>query len=570
MHCRIAASGLPLLAAGVWWSRTDSFVPGTEAVSLTEPGPVANREKSSRRPPAPLNKDTLSADLVASVVVFLVALPLCMGIAIASGVPPALGLITGIVGGLVVGFLAGSPLQVSGPAAGLAVLVFQLVEDFGLAALGVAVLGGGLIQLVAGLLKFGRWFRAVSPAVIGGMLAGIGVLIFASQFHVMLDQKPKANGLLNLAHIPAAIFDGLFPIDGSSHELAAVIGTTTILSIVLWNRFRPAAVKVVPGPLTAVVVATAAAAIFRLPIQYVEVPENLLDSLNIPTADAFALLQQPAFLGQLVAFALIASAETLLCAAAVDRMHSGPRTDYDRELAAQGFGNMLCGAVGALPMTGVIVRSSANVEAGGKTRYSAIFHGVWLLALVAALPFVLELIPTSALGAILVYTGYRLASPDKVVAMWKRGPGEAVVFVGTVIAIVATDLLSGVLIGVTLALAKVLWLMAQLKVTIYEEGDNRLDVVLQGAATFIRLPQLAQSLEGLPLGMEVHLHVGGLAYIDHACIDLLNDWQPKYEEDGGTVIVEWDAVNARRYNTLVQTESINPRSSTVPPAEVAS
>ena len=428
-----------------------------------------------------------------------------------------------------------------------------------------------MIQLVAGLLKFGRWFRAVSPAVIGGMLAGIGVLIFASQFHVMLDQKPKANGLLNLAYIPVAIFDGLFPIDGSSHELAAVIGMTTILSIVLWNRFRPTAVKVVPGPLTAVVIATAAAAIFGLPIQYVEVPENLLDSLNIPTPDAFALLRQPGFIGQLVALALIASAETLLCAAAVDRMHSGPRTDYDRELAAQGFGNMLCGAVGALPMTGVIVRSSANVEAGGKTRYSAIFHGAWLLALVVALPFILEMIPTSALGAILVYTGYRLASPDKVVAMWKRGPGEAVVFVGTVVAIVATDLLTGVLIGVALALGKVLWLMAQLKVTIYDEEEaDRLDVVLQGAATFIRLPQLAQSLEGLPHGREVHLHVGGLAYIDHACMDLLNDWQPKYEDDGGTVIVEWDAVHARRHNTLVQTESINPRNSNVPPAEVAS
>ena len=194
-----------------------------------------------------MNRSEWTKDFLASIVVFLVALPLCMGIAIASGVPPALGLITGIVGGLVVGFLAGSPLQVSGPAAGLAVVVYQAVQDHGLAALGVIILGAGAIQLAAGLLKIGQWFRAISPSVIHGMLAGIGVLIFCSQFHVMVDDAPRANGIQNLISIPESIYKGLFPFDGSTHHIAAAIGLLTIVSLLAWNRFKPAQLRMVPA-----------------------------------------------------------------------------------------------------------------------------------------------------------------------------------------------------------------------------------------------------------------------------------------------------------------------------------
>ena len=196
---------------------------------------------------------SLARDFMASIVVFLVALPLCMGIAIASGAPPALGLVTGIIGGLVVGFIAGQPLQVSGPAAGLAVMVWQLIQDYGLEAMGLAVLIGGIVQFLASLVGLGRWFRAVAPAVIQGMLAGIGVLIFASQFHVMVDDKPRGGGFDNLISIPDAVVKGIFPIDGSVHHMAAAIGIITIVSILAWNRFRPKALKMVPGPLVGVV-----------------------------------------------------------------------------------------------------------------------------------------------------------------------------------------------------------------------------------------------------------------------------------------------------------------------------
>ena len=248
---------------------------------------------------------SLGRDLVASVVVFMVALPLCIGIAMASGVPPALGLFTGIIGGLVVGTIAGSPLQVSGPAAGLAVLVADFVGQYGLAMLGVAVFAAGALQAVAGGLKLGRWFRATSPAVIQGMLAGIGILIFAGQFHVMVDDVPRKSGLDNLLSIPTSIVKGISITETDSHHLAAAIGVVTLLSLLGWNAFKPKVLKAVPGALIAVVVATVAAAAFSLDgIAYVSVPASMASALNVPTLESFALLGDATFLTEVFAIAI--------------------------------------------------------------------------------------------------------------------------------------------------------------------------------------------------------------------------------------------------------------------------
>ena len=483
-------------------------------------------------------------DVVASVVVFLVALPLCMGISIASGVPPALGLITGIIGGLVVGSLSGAPLQVSGPAAGLTVLVFEIIQDHGIEALGPVVLIAGLIQLVAGRLRMGQWFRAMSPAVIYGMLAGIGVLIFASQFHVMLDDKPGSSGIQNLISIPSAIIHGIFPIDGSSHELAAVVGLLTIITLILWDKFKPRSVRFVPGALVGVVVATTLAAVFRMPLKYVTVPENLLDVVRMPSLGTITGMIDPSILFSAAALAFIASAETLLSASAVDRMQTLHRTNYDKELSAQGLGNMLCGFLGALPMTGVIVRSSANVQAGAQTRLSTILHGVWLLAFVSLLPFVLRWIPTSALGAILVFTGYKLVDIKSIKQIAAYGRIPVAIYAATVIMIVCTDLLTGVITGVVLSIAKLVYQVTHLDINIKQDHGAR-HIELVGAATFVKLPQLASALENVPAGTEVHLDIHKLAYIDHACLDLMTSWRARHENSGGVVCVEWAGLHSR-------------------------
>jgi MFS superfamily sulfate permease-like transporter len=506
-----------------------------------------------------LDRETVIKDLLASIVVFLVALPLCMGIALASGVPPAAGLISGIIGGLIVGFLAGSPLQVSGPAAGLAVIVYQIVQEHGIALLAASVVVAGVIQVVAGLVRMGRWFRAISPSVIYGMLAGIGVLIFASQFHVMVDDAPRDTGIRNLLSIPEAIYKGFFGDGDTPHQLAALIGVTTIATLVLWDKFKPKGVRVLPGALISVATASSVAAWFGFPIQFVDVPSNLLDGVQSPTWEAFASLAQPALLFGAVGLAFIASAETLLCATAVDQMQTGPRTNYNRELAAQGVGNILCGALGALPMTGVIVRSGANVQAGAKTRLSAILHGVWLLALVVAFPEILRSIPTASLAAVLVFTGYKLVNVNQIQRLAKFGRMELVIYFATVAGIVIFDLLTGVLLGLALAILKLTYTFSHLSITVeHDRGRRRADIRLAGSATFVRLPELAEVLEAMPAGAEVHLHIDKLDYIDHACLELLTSWEKLHEKSDGALVIEWDELVNRYYRRTTEPAKVKP------------
>lgn len=611
-------------------------------------------------------------DLFASVVVFLVALPLCMGIAIASGVPVAAGLVTGIVGGIVVGYFAGAPLQVSGPAAGLTIVVYELVQSHGWESLGIAVLIGGILQFAAGMLRIGQWFRAVSPAVVQGMLAGIGVLIFSSQFHVMVDDSPKESGLRNLMTIPQAVqkgaswpewrsrterqlrarmlkrfgtvheeqeqiresladeirisserdeseifrhlasrqagvvsqveqlvndlnqhaasaagFDNTGEIRGAAaqasqqsqatmlhleqadierayqlsidtqksleallnrlkdHAWASKVGLLTIVMLLLWNKAAPRRLRLIPAPLVAIVTATALTAVLRLPVLFVEVPDNLWNELRMPTLMSLESIPLGELLKMGAVIAVVASAETLLCATAVDRIQQRSRTNYDRELTAQGIGNMICGMLGALPMTGVIVRSAANVEAGARSRLSTILHGVWLLIFVSSLAFLLRMIPTAALAAMLVYTGYRLVNPQAVSQLYRYGWGEVAVYTLTLVTIVATDLLTGVVVGFVVSAARLLYRFAWLQTTLDVRNDGATTVLkIVGAATFLRLPQLARELERVPVDTELHVDFEHLSYIDHACLELLLSWARQHESQGGSLVIDWDSLHA--------------------------
>lgn len=607
------------------------------------------------------------ADLSASLVVFLVALPLCMGIAIASGAPVTAGLVTGIVGGLVTGALAGSPLQVSGPAAGLTVVVYQLIQEHGLERLGIVVLLAGGFQILAGAVRLGQWFRAVSPAVIRGMLAGIGVLIFAGQFHVMVDDKPRKNGLQNLLSIPEAIEKGMpvplprlgspeeralrvaqlkllgslhlqqqelmeevhhvlvgksedgqqaedFPADEwlkslarrqetilavlrehepvraagewlkaeqdceaalaalrdghgeaarstqdqalaalgevlaayKSHPWAATLGVVTILMIMVWHAFVERRFRFVPAPLAAVLLATVLAGLLHLPVISVEVPDNLLEEIYFPSWSELAGAFNPALMFVALQVAIVASAETLLCAVAVDQMHQGPRTQFDKELVAQGVGNVVCGALSGLPMTGVVVRSSANVQAGAKTRLSAILHGLWLLVFVAMFAYILRLIPTSSLAAILVYTGYKLVDFKTMKRLLEYGKGEFIIYLATMGTIVAKDLLTGVIVGIVLSMVKLLVTFARLRISVEPDPDGqRWTMSLRGSATFLRLPQLAAALDRVPQAAELHVRFDQLAYIDHACLDLLMNWEKQHVATGGRLVVNWDSLTAK-------------------------
>ncbi|MEU7300108.1 SulP family inorganic anion transporter [Streptomyces sp. NPDC007206] len=476
----------------------------------------------------------LRQDFAASLVVFLVALPLCVGVAVASGVPAELGLVTGIVGGIVTGLMRGSSLQVSGPAAGLTVLVFEAVKEFGLPALGVIVLATGLLQVGMGLLRLGGYFRAISVSVVEGMLAGIGLVLIAGQLYPALAAKAPDSGVEKIAGLPGAFLDALG--DGTAMaSLAVCAGTVAVL--VLW-RHAPARVRTLPGPLAAVGLATLAVAALGLPVATVEV-RGLLGSVQPPPPSAFGELADAGLLGTVVAFTLIASAESLFSAAAVDRLHSGPRTRYDTELVAQGAGNTVCGLLGALPMTAVIVRSAANVQAGARTKASRVLHGVWLLLFAALLPGVLAWIPVPALAGVLIHAGAKLVPVRALAVLWREHRGEAVILAVTAASIVAVSMFEGVLIGLALAVVKAAWQASHVRLDVVDRGAGPVDAYLSGNATFLRLPMILDSLEALPQDRPVRLDLSGLHHLDHACRTALENWAERHAV--GTEPVEMTA-----------------------------
>ncbi|MER5435711.1 SulP family inorganic anion transporter [Streptomyces sp. NPDC002588] len=432
------------------------------------------------------------ADLFASLAVFLVALPLYVGVALASGVPAESGLVTGIVGGLVVGLLPGSRPRISGPAAGLTVL---------------------------GALGLGRWFRAVPVAVVQGMVAGIGLVLVAGQLYALGDTAAPAGGLAKLA--------GLVSLPGKADPVALSVGGATLVVLVLWGRWRRGS-RLVPAPLPAVALAAGVTWLFDLDVQRIQV-RWLWDAVRVPQAADLGRLTEVGAIGTVVAFALIASAESLSGAAAADRPHGGRRTDYDRELMAQGAGNAVCGVLGALPMTAVIVRSAAGgasegVRAGARTKASMVLHGVWLLLFTAIVPGVLEVVPAAALAGLLVYAGCRLVPVRELRRLWRAHRAESLVLGVTSVAILVANLFQGVLIGLALAVAKTAWEISHVHVETEDRGDAGVVVRVAGHATFLRLPKLLDALDGLPADREVRLELGGLRHVDHACAAALEGW----------------------------------------------
>ncbi|MDT9686075.1 SulP family inorganic anion transporter [Streptomyces sp. TRM76323] len=484
----------------------------------------------SRLPAPPAG--VVRSDVMASLVVFLIAVPLCVGVAVASGVPAELGLVTGIVGGLVAGILPGSSLQVSGPAAGLTVLVYEAIQTHGLAALGVIVLASGVLQMALGAARCGRWFRGISVAVVQGMLAGIGLVLILGQVYAMVDLSAPGSGPEKIGDLPTLVVDTA---SSRTAVSAFLVGAGTIAVLGLWKRVAGRLSQAFPAPLAAVALATIAVAVLDLPVATVKV-QGLIKSLQPLDLGDFFRLGDMAVLGTVVAFALIASAESLFSAAAVDRIHNGPRTNYNKELMAQGVGNTVCGLLGALPMTAVIVRSSANVRAGAQTKVSRVLHGVWLLLFAALLPAALAVIPLAALAGVLIHAGGKLIPVRELVPLWREHRGEAVVLVVTALAIVATNMFEGVLLGLLMAVAKAAWETSVVHLEVDDSHARRIRVRLTGNATFLRLPKILDTLEALPPDRLIDLDLSGLHHLDHSCHTAMTSWAQQHNEDGTEVV----------------------------------
>lgn len=488
----------------------------------------------------------IKKDFLASIIVFLIALPLAIGISIACGLPIYSGIVSGIIGGIVVGLFSGNSLQVSGPAAGLILIIVDIIQTQGVEKLFLIIFLVGLIQIAFGILSFGKWFRAISPAIIQGMLAGIGISIFLSQFHIMLDSSPQNNFINNIKDLLSVIYNSVLPLDGSQHHHACTIGILTISMILLWNLLPYKKLKVIPSALVGVITASIVANAAYLDITYLQVGDNFWSGINFIKLSEFSHILNPTVILNALVITFIASAETLLTSAAIDKMCTRSKTDYDKEIIAQGIGNSLSGFLGGLPITGVIVRSAANINANAQTRLSAVLHGVWLLLFVSVFPFVLNYIPISSLAAILVYTGYKLVDIDAAKHLLKLSRGEFAIYLITLVSILFTNLFEGILIGFIFAFLKSAYKVLKVDIdTEYIEEENRVVAKLHGNITFLQLPTLIDALEHLPKDKNITLCTERLHYIDHACVDFIKSWEKDRlkKVQGYELLIKWDEIS---------------------------
>ncbi|WP_240797591.1 SulP family inorganic anion transporter [Streptomyces sp. F001] len=460
--------------------------------------------------------------------VFLIALPLSLGIALATGAPLQAGLVAAAVGGLVVGRLGGAPLQVSGPAAGLTVVTADLIQRYGWRTTCAITVLAGLTQVGLGFLRVARTALAVSPAIVHGMLAGIGVTIAVAQLHIVLGGAPHSSVVDNVRELPAQLAD--------LHPTALSMSVLTLAVLLAWPRIpgqMGRVVRLVPAALAAVAAATAVAALGGLRLPRVDLPSWSSHALaGLPEGPVLGLV------AAVLTITLVGGVESLLSAVAVDRLAASrpggppvPRADLDRELRGQGAANMVSGALGGLPVTGVAVRSAANVRAGAVSRNSTMLHGV--LVVVAALLMVpiLELIPLASLAALVMAVGIQMVSLHHIRTVTRHR--EVLVYAVTTLAVVLLGVLEGVALGIAVAVGVALHRLTRTRITHYEtEGVHHVHV--RGQLTFLAVPRLSRALHLVPHGADVVVELDG-SFMDHAAYETLHDWQKTHTVRGGSV-----------------------------------
>jgi len=493
--------------------------------------------------------NNLKSDFPASIVVFFVALPLCLGIALASGAPLFSGLIAGIIGGVVVGALSGSKIGVSGPAAGLAAIVLTSIGTLGgFENFLVAVVLGGIIQLILGLLKAGVIGYYFPSSVIKGMLTGIGIIIILKQIphFIGYDANPEGDfaffqgdGGNTFSEIITAL---KFIQPGSA--LIGLIGLTILL---LWENVLAKKAKifqVIQGPLVAVIAgiiffavtgSNTSLAISSTHLVSVPVPDDLSSFLAQFSFPNFAAITNTEVWVVAFTIALVASLETLLCVEATDKLDPHKNvTPTNRELLAQGTGNIISGLIGGLPITQVIVRSSANIQSGGRTKMSAIIHGFFLLISVILIPNLLNMIPLSVLAAILLVVGFKLAKPGLFKTMYQLGWKQFVPFLVTVLGIIFTDLLVGIGLGLLVGIVVILFKSYQNSHFLHKEGedvdDNKVKMTLAEEVTFFNKGAILKELDRLSEDSFLELDVTNTKYLDNDIIEILDDFIHKAEE----------------------------------------
>ncbi|MEW2412607.1 SulP family inorganic anion transporter [Streptomyces sp. NPDC046866] len=494
---------------------------------------------SPQRPaekPAARSRTGLAADFSASLTVFLIALPLSLGIALATGAPLQAGLVAAATGGLVAGRLGGAPLQISGPAAGLTVVTAELIQRYGWRTTCAITVLAGVCQLGLSALRTARSALVVSPAIVHGMLAGIGVTIALAQLHIVLGGMPQSSAVANVRGLPAQLAD--------LHPAALGVSALTLAVLLGWPRLpgrAGRALRTVPAALAAVATATAFAALAGLTLPRVDLPSWRSHALpELPEGPVLGLI------GAVLTITLVGSVESLLSAVATDKLIASerrtgnrpPRADLDRELRGQGAANIVSGALGGLPITGVAVRSVANVKSGATSRNSAMLHGLWIVLAAGLLVPVLDLIPLAALAALVMAVGVQMVNITHLRNVTRHR--EVVVYATTITAVVLGGVLEGVAIGIAVAVALALHRLARTRITV-EVLDGVHHVWVRGQLTFLAVPRLSRTLNQIPHTGHVVLELDG-SFMDHAAYETLHDWQDSHVAHGGSLEVRGRSV----------------------------
>ena len=490
----------------------------------------------------------LKSDFASGLVVFLVALPLCLGIALASGAPLFSGIIAGVVGGIVVGYLSKSHLSVSGPAAGLTAIVLTAITDLGAFNIFLtAVVLAGVMQLLLGFIKAGSISNYFPTNVIEGMLAGIGVIIILKQIPHAFGYDPDFVGdEAFFQNDGQNTFSELFQVFNHIQLGSILITLVSLAILILWNKVEfLKKIKLIPPALVAVIVSiilneffiqsSSNFAILKEHLVSLPVPTSLEEFKNIIITPDFSALSNSKVWIVGITIAVVASIETLLCIEAADRMDAQKRyTDTNVELKAQGIGNILSGFIGGLPMTSVVVRTSANNAAGAKSKMSAIIHGLLLLISVLAIPIILNKIPLATLAAVLLLVGYKLANPKVIIHFWKRGKYQFVPFIATFLGVVFTDLLKGVALGIVISIIFVL--KGNLKRAYnfrkeeYADGDV-IHIDLAQEVSFLNKAAIKSTLTAIPENSKVIINAEDTVYIAHDILDLIREFKTVRAKD---------------------------------------
>ncbi|OEJ60049.1 transporter [Streptomyces agglomeratus] len=505
-------------------TRTDHSSSATGASRFQRPH---RPPRSGGRRPRPR---IAGADVSASIAVFLIALPLSLGIALATGAPLQAGLVAAAVGGLVAGRFGGAPLQVSGPAAGLTVVTADLIQQYGWRATCAITVLAGVCQLGLSALRVARSALAVSPAIVHGMLAGIGVTIALAQLHIVLGGSPESSAVDNVLVLPAQL--------ANLHGPAILVSTFTLAVLLVWPHLPGRTGRIarrVPAALVAVAAAAALSALTAMKVPHVDLPSWTSHALpGLPEGPVLGIA------AGVLTVTLVTSVQSLLSAVAVDKLvaaRKGPqpkvtRSNLDRELAGQGAANVVSGALGGLPVAGVAVRSVANVSSGAVSRHSTMLHGLWIVLAALLLVPVLDLIPLPALAALVMLVGFQMVSITRIRSASRHR--EMLVYVVTVAGVVLLGVLEGVAIGVAVAVAVALHRLAKTHVTAEISPEGVHHVRVRGQLTFLAVPRLSRALNQVPRGSEAVVELDG-SFMDHAAYETLQDWRDAHTGQSGRV-----------------------------------